>query len=244
MMRALTGEDQAFFAAPERNSFLPAEWTTALLSRCMPDHESPANLTVGEREALLLRLRQISYGDRMDCVLDCPSQGCGEKLDLQLRVSDLLMIRPANNPAEHLIGGVRFRLPTGADQEAAAALALSDVEAAVELLLQRCVLASAGPISPELCESLSELMAELDPQAEMQIDVHCPACGTVFRTLFDAASFLMQEMKGGIRNLYREVHTLAWHYHWSASEILGLPVTERRRYLQLIEEQLGEGGLQ
>ena len=44
-------------------------------------------------------------------------------------------------------------------------------------------------------------MAELDPQAEMRIDVSCPACGAVSQTLFDTAGFLMQEMKSGIRNM-------------------------------------------
>jgi hypothetical protein len=97
-------------------------------------------------------------------------------------------------------------------------------------------------LSPEEREAVSARMAELDPQAEMRIDVSCPACGAVSQTVFDAAGYLMQEMKSGVRNLYREVHILAWHYHWSAADILRLSLQDRKRYLALIDEQTG--GLQ
>jgi hypothetical protein len=39
-------------------------------------------------------------------------------------------------------------------------------------------------------------------------------------------------------SLRREVFALAYHLHWPPSEILGLPITERRAYLQLLVEQL------
>ncbi|HYJ78918.1 MAG TPA: hypothetical protein VEW03_04930 [Longimicrobiaceae bacterium] len=38
--------------------------------------------------------------------------------------------------------------------------------------------------------------------------------------------------------LFRQVHTLALHYHWSQGEILGLTRTCRLRYLALLEEHL------
>jgi hypothetical protein len=39
-------------------------------------------------------------------------------------------------------------------------------------------------------------------------------------------------------NLQREVFALAYHLKWSPSEILGLPLPDRRAYLQLLSEQL------
>jgi hypothetical protein len=39
-------------------------------------------------------------------------------------------------------------------------------------------------------------------------------------------------------NLRREVFSLGYHLKWSPSEILALPVTERRAYLRLLVEQL------
>jgi Family of unknown function (DUF6760) len=38
--------------------------------------------------------------------------------------------------------------------------------------------------------------------------------------------------------LLREVFTLAYHLKWSRDDILALPVPERRRYLELLREQL------
>lgn len=242
-MRALNGADQAFLASAERLALLPVQWTTTALSRCAPNLPQPETLTVGQRERLLLELRRISLGERLDCTLMCPSPGCGEKLDLELRISDLLVSSEANSSSEYEMGRIRFRLVTGADQEAAALLALSEPDAATDLLFERCVVASNGPLLPEEKEALSTRLSELDPQAEMRIDVRCAACGNTFSTLLDAASYLREELKSSLKNLYREVHTLAWHYHWSAAEILSLTVAERKRYLQLIDEQLGEGGL-
>jgi hypothetical protein len=38
--------------------------------------------------------------------------------------------------------------------------------------------------------------------------------------------------------LIREVFALAYHLKWSRDDILALPVPERRRYLELVREQL------
>jgi hypothetical protein len=38
--------------------------------------------------------------------------------------------------------------------------------------------------------------------------------------------------------LFQEIFSLAYYLHWSRSDILNLPITERRRYLELLAEQL------
>jgi hypothetical protein len=38
--------------------------------------------------------------------------------------------------------------------------------------------------------------------------------------------------------LRREVFALAYHLKWSPAEILALPITERRAFLELLAEQL------
>jgi hypothetical protein len=178
-LRPLTGEDEAFLleAAAE---LPPARRTTALLSRCLtrlgPYSPAPVAavraLTVGDREALLLHLRRLTLGERLECVLRCPAPGCGEPLELDLAVSDLLA-PPADLPAplaetaggwhEEVIHGVgawrvRFRLPNGEDQELAADLTAAGGAGdagdagAVALLLGRCVASAVAvsPVSPAL----------------------------------------------------------------------------------------------
>src|SRR5262249_51422568 len=148
--------------------------------------ETARSLTVGDREALLLHLRRRTLGERLQCVLRCPAPDCGEKMDLELPVGDMLLPPYADSRPWHetTVGengasyAVRFRLPTGADQEAAAVLARRDPGAAAEQLLHRCVERVAPAGEPDaameawpsaVAEQIPAQMAALDPQAELEL---------------------------------------------------------------------------
>jgi hypothetical protein len=77
-------------------------------------------------------------------------------------------------------------------------------------------------------------MADRDPQAEIELDLACPVCNTAFSVVFDTAEFFLQELDQRAAQLTQDVHTLAWHYHWSERDILQLPRRRRARYLELI----------
>ena len=262
VLRFLNGDDEAFLLETG-GSLLLAQRTTALLARCLMrlgpmdrvTTEAVASLTAGDREALLLNLRRLTLGDRLQGVLSCPDPGCGEKMDLDLKVSDLLLppYQHAREQYETTIAengnnySVRFRLPTGADQEMVAASAYSDPQAAADLLLHRClerVAAEDGQLvdnlPPAVIDQLPALMAELDPQAELMLNLTCPVCEHVFSALFDAATYLFQELNGQARHLYKEVHLLAFNYHWSEAEIMGMTARKRLLYLDLLTEALTE----
>lgn len=260
-LRLLTGEDEAFLLETG-SSLPPARWTTLLLARCLtrlgPWEPVPAeavrNLSVGDREALLLHLRRLSRGDRLQCVLRCPEPACGERMDLDLDARDLLL-PPYPNAApwhqadveeEGSLWRVRFRLPTGADQEEAAALVRVEAATAADRILRRCIdhiqQDGAGPVAEipaAVADRLAALMAELDPQAEVTLQLSCPVCGRNFSSVFDAGAWLFQELAGAAAGLWREVHLLAFHYHWNESEILRLTGRKRRLYLGLLAEALG-----
>jgi hypothetical protein len=252
-LRPLTGEDEAWFLELGR-SLLPAQRATLLLARCLvrlgPVSPVPAeavrSLTVGDREALLLHLRRLTLGETIPCVLRCPDPACGEKMDLDLEVSDLLAppVAGAQEWHEAVFDGrrVRFRLPTGADQEEAAGLARTDLEAAVGLLLRRCIDEPVESLPEAVAERLPDLLSELDPQAELTLELTCPVCGHRFSTVFDAGGHVAQELLSQGLRLYREIHLLAFHYHWSERDILALPGRKRRLYLDLLGEALSEGG--
>ena len=87
---------------------------------------------------------------------------------------------------------------------------------------------------------IAELMEQLDPQAELRMEVSCPECGESFPALLDAAAFLLQEIGQHAEHLYRQIHSLALHYHWSEAEILDLSPVKRRRYLELLADSLSE----
>jgi len=254
-LRRLTGEEQVFLT--EDAATLPlAQWSTEVLARCLTrlgplapvTRDDVRSLTAGDREALLLHLRRLTAGDRLPCLLTCPAPECGHALELELSVADLL-VGPRAETAERYTfvrpdtdNVVGFRLPTGADQEAAALVARTDPAGAAALLLRRCLDAvDTDDGLAALLEPLSARMAELDAQAELALAVLCPACSGTFTTVFDTAGYLFQELRADTRRLDCELHLLAYHYHWSPTEILAMSPRRRRRYLELLEEEVGAG---
>lgn len=263
-LRPLCGSDEAFLE--EEAQFLsPAARTTHLLTRCLESlgplttvtKSSVRELTVGDREALLLNLRRLTLGERISCVIACPEATCGEKMDLELDVRDLLAPEYAYDSTIHEVSlteageryQVSFRLPNGADQEAAAAIVADDPEKAGSLILARCV---AGVVSKSqstttpaipaaVGRKLPQVMADLDPQAGTFLSLNCPACDCSFTMPFDIADYFYRECWAGPGNLYREVHLLALHYHWSEQEIMAMSRQKRRRYLNLLSDALREG---
>lgn len=269
-LRPLTGEDEAFIAEAQ-GLWQPAECVTAVLGRCLTRLGSPSaegedpqalvrSLTMGDREALLLHLRRLTMGDALAGVLNCPKAGCGAPMDLDLRVSDLLL-PPYPQPSPEYQAmvrengsawQVRFRLPTGQDQEDATRLIGHQTDSGASLLLKRCLLAvTAGEgkgealpvdedLPPGIAAAMPGLLAERDPQAEVQLDLVCPACDHHFSALFDAASYFFREVTSRSSYLYQQIHVLALYYHWSETEIMGMTTKRRLRYLSLLEETLGE----
>jgi hypothetical protein len=237
-LRPLTPED-ALPLFEELDSAAPARAVTAVLAHCLvrlgdvtqvePDHVR--DLTLGDREALMLRVRRAAVGERLECSAFCD---CGERLELAVEVGDLLLA-PYAAPAERhaLEGGgrtVRFRLPNGADAEAAADVALAaGSEVAVELLLRRCAEPGCDP------GLLSAELAALDPQADVELGAVCPDCGAELTVPLDASGWVLAELRRIAAALVDEVHLLATSYGWSEAEIVALGTRRRRRYIDRLD---------
>ncbi len=251
-LRPITWSDDEFLAGPAAD--LPDGLRViALLERCVsglgPGDPAAAlrELCAGDREALLLHLRRITLGDRLQCILGCPQ--CGEPMDADLEVADLVVSPYADaTPVTTLAiedDGQQYevdvRLPSGADLEAAARA--SSPEEGAAGLLAACVLrveGGTGGMPDSLAVAIEDRIADLDPQAEVRLQVACPECGFEFSALFDAAAYLFAEIDMRAGRLHREVHALAWHYHWGETEIMGMTAAKRRRYLELLAEELAQ----
>jgi hypothetical protein len=188
-------------------------------------------LTVGDREVLLLRVRQASFGDRVALVVACHDTGCAALMDLDVDLDRLCRApapaaRPVRDPP-------RFRLPTGADQAAVAAQALDDPLGAARALARRCLL-DDDPLDDDRLDELGDRLADLDPHADIELDLTCPECGHRFLAPFTAADLLRGELLARRRDLDLAVHLLAGHYHWSEDAILALPTNRRRRYVETL----------
>lgn len=255
-LRSLDGRDELLLASGHQ---LPVHRATMLLARCVtrigdirnPDGVGPEavrDLTVGDRDALLLQLRRITFGDRLACLLTC--SGCGERLTVRLRVDDLMVPMYVDGRPEGKVRvelgdtwfEVTYRLPTGRDQEAAAAA--GSIEGSAQRLLERCVRAVVDdrmqPASlprDALAGAVAEAMAQQDPQADLVLRADCPGCGRSVEALLDAGSYLFREVAQRAVEIRQDVHLLAYHYHWSHAEILALPPAERRELADLIMEE-------
>lgn len=241
----------------------PAARMTHLVTRCLRrlgpvepvGAELVRQLSVGDREALLLHLRRLTLGERISCLLSCPS--CGEKMDLDLQIEELLQppyshtgrIHEAEIREGQNCYRVAFRVPNGEDQEAAVAAAKKSVASAAELVLRRCIERvttaddeNLSQLPPAVLRELPDRMAELDPQAEILLDLTCPECQTGFVVPFDAADYVCRELATQEREFYREVHALSFHYHWNEEAILSLSRHKRQIYIDLLAEELGREG--
>lgn len=240
-------------------SALASALVTRLLAGCVRrvgDLRRPGvgvvrGLLVGDRDFLVVKLRQLTVGDKVDLRFFCPRPGCGKVMDLSFQLSDLpVEERPVTGGPYRVDtpGGpdVLFRLPDGGDQEALAPMA--DDPRAGDLLLTRCVLRIGDVERPDL-DAVAALpgavrarvedeMARLAPEVSAEVEAVCPECGGPFSQALDLLALFLAELLGGGGALEREVHFLALHYHWSEREILRLTRPKRRRYVDLLAEEL------
>ncbi len=249
-LRALSGSDEETIG--DASSWpSPAARVTALLTAAVMrigalapiDVEQIRALTVLDRDAVLIALRQRLFGDRIQSTIICPNAECGKPIDLDFRLSDLPVPDRSGDTRryEFTIDGrsVAYRLPDGGDQEAAAGLVGTAVDQAEQIILRRCV-ENFDELSADQVAALHAEMARRDPQLDDEFDAHCPECGRDFGVHFDIQDFLLREISGTRLQLYRQVHTLAWYYHWSEAEILAMPFQKRHIYLDLLSDLVSE----
>lgn len=249
-IRPVNGGDELALIDRYKGTF-HARRVTELLARCLVSlgpldvaRRAMRALSVGDREALALHLHALTYGSSLHCLTECPTSGCGQSLEIDLSVDDLL--QPPYSDAERWQEFVapdgrkaRFRLPTGDDQESVAELAGADLPAAEARLWSLCVegLAEVGR-DQTLDEAVSRLMEHRDPQAELSVEMTCPECENTFESTFDAGGYLLARLEHRRAELIRQVHVLASRYGWGEPEILVLPPPRRLAYVQAIEDEL------
>jgi len=227
-MRALSATELLSVWESGRSQ-VPLQRALTMLAVACPDvsSDSLARLTIGQRDARLLTLREITFGSEITGVTDCPE--CGEKIELSLSSSDIGPATETEPPIELIIQAngreVRFRLPTSAD--------LLAVDSPAQLL-ERCLLNGGDHLSGNLNSKIGDKMSSADPMADIALALDCPNCEHKWEAPFDIVAFLWHEISTAARRLLREVHTLASAYGWTQSEILAMSSVRRRAYLEMI----------
>jgi hypothetical protein len=207
----------------------PVQRALLLLAAVNPEAslDSLAKLSIGQRDTRLLKLRELTFGEKFTGLTNCPV--CDEKIELAF---DAAAIRPAEEneiPAEldlQIEGReVRFRLPNSGD--------LLAVHSS-EQLLARCLLSGGNHFAENTIQAVSEKMSAADPMADVQLALSCSSCGHQWRSSFDIVAFFWREIAAAARGHLRDIHTLASAYGWTESEILSLSPARRRVYLEMV----------
>jgi hypothetical protein len=240
---ALAGSGEPDCSRPER---VTAALTAALseVGGVSATPESVRQLTIADRQFLTRQLASRLGRDGLWLTARCGD--CDARYDLYVDQSSLPAKQGSDDSPYVTVGtsrgDCRLRLPTGADQEAVAAL--EDPEDALPTLVQRCLVAAGGrEIDPEDgaprpvfddddLERIDRALEEAAPEVTLRVQASCPECGTTNHVWVDPYACLED---GG--DLFAEIHQLASSYHWSESEILALTPRRRRLYLRLVDRE-------
>ena len=187
-----------------------------------------AELTAPDRDRVLAETYVKTWGTRVRSTAHCASCAAPFDLDFSIpeAVESLPKTRCARDPNGMFVSssGVSFRLPTGVDE---CEILHLPPEVAEQELAKRC---SGGVDVQDEMESAAPLI-------DLELNGTCPECGAVQTFRFDIQSYVLTALHSERDRLASEVHRLARAYGWSASEILSLPRSQRRRHVSILEAE-------
>lgn len=228
----------------------PVQRVLTLLAAAHPGTppESLSELSIGQRDARLLLLREWTFGAQLMGLATCPR--CGVCLEMSLNTSDIRALAPPVKGEHEEARGefslsvaeyeVSYRLPNSIDLAVTADQ--GDVAAVRDRLLERCLLvvrhngveAPTAQLPAPVVDAVIERMAQADPQADVHLALTCPACGHQWQAAFDIVSFFWSEIDAWAHRVLSEVHTLASAYGWREDDILAMSPRRRQLYLEMV----------
>jgi hypothetical protein len=219
------------------------EAAIALLDRLLCDSPGAAlqpgeaaRLTAPDRDRLLADIHRRNIADRIESTLVCSA--CKAPLDVDFTLTALLesLDRGCARPGDgiyRLADGRAFRLPTGVDELASAWAA---PEQAPAVLARACVVEGDPERDPD---ALAAAMQDTAPLLDLDLDATCTECNAVQSVHFDLQHYMLSRILADRFARALEVHRLARAYGWSLHEILNLPRSQRRIYVELVDRELG-----
>ena len=222
----------------------PVDRALLLLNAAHPDltFKELAAMSIGTRDAELVRLSKRTFLDKFACRRKC--ERCGEELEFQLL--DLESRFDTAVPGSELtaeMSGVEVRYRAVSSLDLKGALECPGAKDASLLLLQKCVVGvhqSGRPLqiselSDETLDAIQECIAQADPNAEKRIEITCPQCGNRSNFSFDIVTYFWSELEAHAKRQLWEVHMLAGTYGWSESEILEMTPFRRSLYVAMAQ---------
>ena len=205
--------------------------------------EDPALLSIGNRDALLLQLREWMFGPQLLNVTRCPQ--CSEIIEWVTDISDLRFpasgkISTASYSLQVDTFNIQFRLPNSYDLFRV--FSDSDYQSNPKKLLTDCIIEvlqdtnSSVDLPAEVLDRLDQQMSLEDAQAEINMALSCPGCSHKWESKFDIVNYLWMEIDSWARHILKDVATLAATFSWSETQILSMSPQRRQLYLDIIRK--------
>jgi hypothetical protein len=240
-LRELTGKEERAVNGTATDDALILLDTLIITPLGEPTPPRADDLVASDRDRLLVAVYQRAFGDRIENTITCAR--CGNPFDidfslgalassLENNASRFARARPLAENSFETPEGLRFRLPTGRDERIIAALPVAEAETG---LLRCCASDDAAALGPAEAQALQELLAEIAPLVDLELDARCPECRHAHALQFDIQSYLLGAMFGERPRLAQEIHRIAIAYGWALEEILSLGRNERRHFIELID---------
>ncbi|RYY36997.1 MAG: hypothetical protein EOP46_04320 [Sphingobacteriaceae bacterium] len=224
------------------------ERSLLLLAKALPQ-QTPASLAllnIGERDSMLLLLREYLFGTRLKNTSACPK--CAEVVEwendtrhLHLQPADTIPIGSIHEFVKGEIS-IKYRLPDSNDLMKVTRdplLYLSNPHQ----LLQDCIVdmhqdnkcITLTDLDNEILEGLDNQISEQAPQADISMMLSCPACRNQWEAKFDIISYLWVEIDVWATHLLHEIYLLASAFGWDEADILNMSGQRRAMYVKLIQ---------
>ncbi len=250
IFRPICGETELFFQESNRKKDSIPCYVTGILAAALDKiggiHANPfvvSQLCVADRQYLMLQLASMLEGDVFWILSSCSS--CKSDFDICVKRSDLPVKKAGLGYPFATVkldeAELTCRIPVGEDQEKIEPLADDD---ALHLLLENCIEEVNGNAPQEgFIDSLTaadigcieDVLEDISPSVTTSLLTHCPECDA--EQVVELDPYTLTGTETG--NFYQEIHTLAMAYHWSEQDIMALPRSRRRTYLDLIDRSRG-----
>lgn len=170
------------------------------------------NLSVGDQDYILLRIREASLGEEIEAKYECADPSCKESIHTTITIDELELV-PFDGlheiPFELPKGFVdkdgnvlkkgKMRHPNGLDREVLDSVLKTNVGRANTLMLSRCITELEGvKVYDELVRNLSikdrnyllELFRTHKFGVNLEVEVECPTCYNTFKASLNAVNFI------------------------------------------------------
>lgn len=221
-LRPVTGKDEEIISSLKEKENVQ-KIAKILLLRCIKQIGSMVNVNetvidkmlLSDRDFIILKLRQMTFGDKIQSVIKCPNNVCGKPMDISFNLDQIpISVKPQKNQTitinlskpfidknDRIHRTVKFRLPNMGDFEAISETIATDDLKANNMLLARCVkeIGDIKKINETLVSSfhstlrtqIEDSMDKCSPEVGLELQVQCPECKHEFVSLLDIYRFLL-----------------------------------------------------